>query len=65
MKKGYVSQRDYCYTKCQKIRIRGRLGQKFVCSGNPGWGIWGGGGGGNRVRMDRSSKVWYLLLCAF
>ena len=44
MKKGYVSQRDYCYTKCQKIRIRGRLGQKFVCSGNPGWGIWGGGG---------------------
>ena len=22
-------------------------------------------GAGNRVRMDRSSKVWYLLLCAF
>lgn len=24
-----------------------------------------GVGVGNRVRMDRSSKVWYLLLCAF
>ena len=24
-----------------------------------------GTGGGNRVGMDRSSKVWYLLLCAF
>ena len=28
-------------------------------------GVFGAGGGGSRVRMDRSSKVWYLLLCAF